>query len=512
MEIPGFEIRQAIGHGGMATVYLAVQKSLDRPVVLKTVNTAREGSATFAERFLNEARIIASLRHPHIITIYDVGKTNGVLYLAMEYVEGGDLQARIQKGLSPDAALDILVPIAGALHFAHQAGIIHRDVKSANILFRRDGTPLLSDFGIAKQLRIDSELTSTGTILGSPFYMSPEQAEGLVLDGRTDIYSLGIIAYEMLTGERPYPGDSAIKVIMQHLQAPVPRVPRRLARFQPLLDRMMCKDREGRFHDAGELVTFLTRLRQQEASAKQVQTTPPGSTPPASTGGYRLAGGYAGAVSPSATVVMRPTHTVALGGQRLWLLLGCLAAVLMGLSGFYAYTQTLRMPEVVRASSPATVAGAQGADGSAPTNTAQPPASSLAHRPGGSHSAALPPTPAPLKADVVKALEWLAQNALRENRLTEPPADNAHYYYSRLLALDPDNRAAREGFHKIAERYVALAERAYESGYYQQAQTYVTLGRQVETHNKGLAALQSMLDNRKKPLLDRLLDFLRGQS
>ena len=138
----------------------------------------------FAER-LNEGRIVASLRHPHIITIYDIGATDDILYIAMEYVDGGDLKSRLDGPLPPHVCLELLARIGGALELAHRQGIIHRDVKPANILFRRDGTPLLSDFGIAKQIKLDAELTSTGTILGSPFYMSPEQSEGRVVDGRT---------------------------------------------------------------------------------------------------------------------------------------------------------------------------------------------------------------------------------------------------------------------------------------------------------------------------------------
>ena len=220
MDVPGFEIKKTIGKGGMGTAYLAVQESLGRQVVLKTMNTSQADQTDFLERFLNEGRIVAALRHPHIITIFDIGATDDVVYMSMEYVDGGDLKDKIQLGCNEGEALNVVENIADALHFAHGEGVIHRDVKPANILYRVDGTPLLTDFGIAKQTKVDAELTSTGTILGSPFYMSPEQAEGHKVDGRADIYSLGIIFYEMLTGERPYPGDSAIKIIVQHIQSP----------------------------------------------------------------------------------------------------------------------------------------------------------------------------------------------------------------------------------------------------------------------------------------------------
>ena len=161
MEVSGFKIKRTIGKGGMGTVYLATQESLGRDVCLKTMNAARSESTEYFERFLNEGRIVVGLRHPHIITIYDIGASDDVVYIAMEYVDGGDLKERLYAPLEPLDALDIVIRVGSALDLAHQSGIIHRDVKPANILFRANGDPLLSDFGIAKQMRIDAELTST---------------------------------------------------------------------------------------------------------------------------------------------------------------------------------------------------------------------------------------------------------------------------------------------------------------------------------------------------------------
>jgi serine/threonine-protein kinase PpkA len=270
MEIPGFEVKRTIGRGGMATVFLAIQQSLDREVVLKTLNTTHDETGDFFERFMKEGRIIASLRHPHIVTIYDIGVHDEYVYISMEYVDGGDLRAKIENRLAPVRGLEIVSKVGQALEYAHKKGIVHRDVKPANILFRSDGTPLLSDFGIAKDFTVDKELTSTGTILGSPFYMSPEQAEGLPVDGRTDIYSLGIIFYEMLTGQKPYEGDSAIKVIMQHIQSPVPQLPPELDQFQPLLTRLMTKDREQRIADASQLLEEVKAVREEVTELEDV--------------------------------------------------------------------------------------------------------------------------------------------------------------------------------------------------------------------------------------------------
>lgn len=272
MRIPGYAIQRTIGKGGMATVYLATQESLQRPVALKTLRNETGDFAdpeytisgtnelALTERFLDEGRMVASIQHAHVVQIFDIGATEDLMYISMEYVAGGDLQSRLGKPIPPRVGLEILLNVGLALETAHRRGVIHRDVKPGNILFREDDTPLLSDFGIAKDLRQDNALTTTGHVLGSPFYIAPEQAESLDVDGHADLYSLGVIFYEMLTGTRPYEGTSAIKVILQHLQAPVPRLPIEFSGFQPLLDQLMAKAPEARFQSAAEMVTYANSL------------------------------------------------------------------------------------------------------------------------------------------------------------------------------------------------------------------------------------------------------------
>ena len=278
MRLPGYEIQRTIGKGGMATVYLAVQESLDRLVALKVLPSksaiddpeATHGDVNalaLTDRFLNEGRIVSSIGGANVIRVFDVGATSEYMYISMEYVPGGDLRSRLGEPFAPRSALEILMKLGLALEAAHRKGVIHRDVKPANILFRDDGTPLLTDFGIAKEIHRDLNLTTTGHVLGSPFYISPEQAESLEVDSRTDLYSLGVIFYEMLTGARPFEGTSAIQVILQHLQAPVPRLPGLLSRLQPLLDRLMAKDVESRFSTAAEMVVYADELAQSMFTA-----------------------------------------------------------------------------------------------------------------------------------------------------------------------------------------------------------------------------------------------------
>ena len=260
MDIPGYRIERVIGQGGMATVYLAVQESLGRQVALKVLlpQLARDPVAT--ERFLREARFAAQLHHPNIVAIHDVGTHDGAPYMSMGYEPGGTLSGSTEARSDPDFALRVLRDIAAALEYAHARGVVHRDVKPENILRRDDGHWVLSDFGIAHAVSAQTGLTGEGTSVGTPHYMSPEQLRGEKVDGRADIYSLGVVMYQMLTGQLPYQGTDGWAIGMQHLQAPIPRLPTELARFQPLLDAMLAKDLAERPQDASELITRINGL------------------------------------------------------------------------------------------------------------------------------------------------------------------------------------------------------------------------------------------------------------
>ena len=258
MQIPGFKVVRLIAEGGMATVYLAIQESLGRFVALKILK--KFDNPEQSNRFLNEGRIIASLNHQNIITIHDIGVFGDHHYISMEYPDGGDLKARIKGGMPPHAALDLLEGIGSCLDFVHRKGIVHRDIKPGNILFRKDDTPVLTDFGIAKQLEKDHNLTMDGTAIGSPYYLSPEQAECKPLDGRTDIYGLGIVFFEMLMGRKPYRGKSYIEIVMAHKMEPIPSLSPHLQAYQGLLERMIAKDPNDRFESAHDLLRYLSKL------------------------------------------------------------------------------------------------------------------------------------------------------------------------------------------------------------------------------------------------------------
>jgi hypothetical protein len=247
VQIPGYNVLRTLGAGGMATVYLAVQESLEREVALKVMAPVLAANADFCEQFLKEGRITAKLSHPHLVTVHDIGSYRGTYYMASEYLSAGSLRERLQGGLGVYEAINIAHDLASGLTYAHEMGFVHRDVKPGNILFRSSGAAVLADFGIAKAIKSISSATMAGTAIGTPDYMSPEQAQASPVDGRTDIYSLGAVLFEMLSGRKPYVANDPYAVALRHVTDPVPRLPETLAWLQPLIDRTMAKDREHRF-------------------------------------------------------------------------------------------------------------------------------------------------------------------------------------------------------------------------------------------------------------------------
>jgi serine/threonine-protein kinase PpkA len=252
IQIPGYEILRPLGTGGMSTVYLALQRSLDRKVAIKVMrrggDMASDESTQAEKRFLLEGRMMAKLPHRNIVAVYDIVSNETMAYISMEFLDGGTLSDRMRDGISLADAVSVIVQIASALDFAHTHGVVHRDLKPANIMFRDVGTPVLTDFGIARyQDATATRLTQTGMLVGTPTYMSPEQINGQNVDGRADLYSLGILFYELLAGHAPFRGDTPIAVLMAHLTQQAPPLPDEHAAFQPVIERMLVKNRDERY-------------------------------------------------------------------------------------------------------------------------------------------------------------------------------------------------------------------------------------------------------------------------
>ncbi|MSR15366.1 MAG: serine/threonine protein kinase [Gammaproteobacteria bacterium] len=457
MEISGYAIKQCIAEGGMAAAYLAEQTSLGRMVVLKVLGISINDSSLALRRFMNEGQLLAALRHPNVITIYDIGTASNFVYISMEYVAGGDLKQRLSDGpLAPAQALHVLEGIAQGLDAAHAEGIIHRDVKPGNVLFHTDGTPLLSDFGIAKSLYRDADLTTTGVFLGSPNYMAPEQAEPGEIDLRADIYALGVILYEMLTGQKPYIADSVIDVIHMHKKAPIPRLPTALMPLQDFLELMLAKHRNDRFRNVAALLDYLQRLERNGVLAALSPTTAP--TPQKAAYG-------------SAT---RLEWTPRRSRFAPYTLYGLLGAMVVGYSALFLIEAKIAAP--TRAEQPGEASqfdSARAALASPQPVLADPAASVDTH-------------------EVIAALLWLGRNSVNQQRLTAPPTESAYYYFSRVLQLDPANQEAHAGIREIAKSYALLAQGAITHGNHDQARAYVAIGRQLDPSNEALEVISEL--------------------
>jgi len=267
-QIEGYEIKKRLGKGGMAEVYLAFQKKLDREVAIKILNPIFLKDGKLLKRFIYEAKTAAKLIHNNIVTIHDVDQSGDNHYIVMELLKESLRDRLKRRGKLPDAkALLIIKTIAAALFYAHNKNIIHRDIKPDNIMFRSDETPVLVDFGIARALDLNTHLTMTGVRIGTPYYMSPEQCKGEGVDGGSDIYSLGVVLFELLTGEVPYKSETPTGVIYQHIQAPLPELTGKLKKYQPLIDKMMAKEKKKRIKDGQEVIKVIESLESDDKSA-----------------------------------------------------------------------------------------------------------------------------------------------------------------------------------------------------------------------------------------------------
>src|SRR5437763_2552099 len=256
--VPGFTLVQRIGEGGQAQVYLAERDYDGLRVALKVLDSRVRQDRVFLERFVREYKLLAKLEMEHVARIYDQGFAGEHPYIAMEYLPSGTLAARIHEGLTPRAALRITAQVARALDAIHSRGIVHRDLKPAYVLFRCDGRPVIVDFGLAKDLTIDSTLTGQQRLLATPRYMSPEQCMGKPVDARSDIYSLGCILWEMLTRARLYASAGPADLMRMHVTASIPKLPEALAAHQPLPAKMHAKAPGERLRTASDLVGSIT--------------------------------------------------------------------------------------------------------------------------------------------------------------------------------------------------------------------------------------------------------------
>lgn len=267
--IRGHRFIKEIGSGGTSRVYLAESERAGEIVVLKVLdhNPDTAASTEGYDRFLQEYELLAGMQHPNVVHIYDFGVADDHAFIAMEHFANGDLRRRMSEPLSVQQALSYVDQIAHALSAVHQLGVLHRDLKPGNIMLRADDSLALIDFGVAKQMRGTAGLTAAGTIFGTPYYMSPEQGHGEAVDERSDLYSLGIMFYEMLTHKRPYSSTTPMNVIYMHRNAPLPELPSEISWLETVVHRLMAKQPKHRYQSAAELTSSLSLMRLMAATA-----------------------------------------------------------------------------------------------------------------------------------------------------------------------------------------------------------------------------------------------------
>jgi tRNA A-37 threonylcarbamoyl transferase component Bud32 len=261
--IRGHRCIRQVGSGGMCTIYLAESERAGTLVVLKVFNQVPDVSERIVgfDRFLQEYQIVAGLKHENIVRIYDLGIADDHAYIAMEHFPAGDLRQRMKKPLLPLMALRFLEQTASALDAIHSVGVLHRDLKPANVMLRADGSVCLIDFGLAKANEMDISLTGTREIFGTPYYMSPEQGHAEEIDARSDLYSLGVMFYEMLIGRKPYTGATAMEVIYKHKRADLPEIAPQFAEYREILLRLLAKSPADRYQSAGALLEAISSLK-----------------------------------------------------------------------------------------------------------------------------------------------------------------------------------------------------------------------------------------------------------
>jgi hypothetical protein len=488
IDIPGYKILRPIGEGGMASVFLAIQQSLDREVALKVMSPVLAANSEFASRFLIEGKITAKLQHPNLVTVYDIGSHNGVYYLAAEYIPGGTLKERITEGgLSVAEILDITSDIAQGLDFAHQKGFVHRDVKPGNVLFRNDGRVVLADFGIAKAMDGSNSSTVAGSSIGTPDYMSPEQARGEPVDGRSDLYSLGTVLYEMLVGHPPYPASDPFTVALMHVTQPVPELPAEHAWLQPLVTGLMAKQPAERYNTGASFVDALHKLIKdapESVNLHQSQARKGG-------GGNRISGSSATQqrtrVNLSQSADARPAWVLPAAGA------GVLALAVVGWLLFKPGAPPVVDGPATTVQAPANPGTTPADPGVATGNNGDPLSVQFGNANAGE-------APVALSADEVTDLLTRADLYLQEGTSPEnagrhlvfPADDSALYLYRQVLASDPRNPRALAGVGSVLGYFRHLAHKACTKGLWTQCGVIAQKGLdEVDQADETLLALRA---------------------
>jgi serine/threonine protein kinase len=470
-----YRVIAQLGSGGMATVFKAYHPALDRYVAIKVLHAAFKADPQFFERFQREARIIAKLEHPHIIPVYDFNEHHGEPYLVMRFVEGDTFKPKLGNGaMSPDEVLQFMRPVCQALSYAHQQGVLHRDLKPSNMMVSKEGHVFLTDFGLARMVQAGESTLSQDMMIGTPQYISPEQALGVKeLDGRTDIYSLGVVLYEMFTGQVPFNADTPFATIHDHIYTALPLPSKINPGIDPAVERLLlkalAKDPTDRYPNADELFRALeTTLVNQKTVSK---TAPVVAAPSRTT-----------LVGPSP----RPTPWwVYVGGAALAV---CLVAALVG--GIWLWRRSHTAPPAPGQAQPAPVVATVPPDTPPPAQPSQPLAENQAALPG-SQPGAPSPDPNNPASQPAAELTRQANEVVKQQKL-----DQAVRLYEQAVAADPHYLPAYLGWSNALRQQgnlpgsIAVLEQAVAQNP-NNPDLYIRLGEAQLTSDQAKAAVLS---------------------
>jgi len=443
--IPGYKILKSIGKGGTSQVFLAIQMSVGRTIAIKVLSSECSQDTNFSYQFLKEANC-GVLNHPNIITIHDAGESNGHLYIAMEHLQGGDLKQKMLKGLDEDEVIRIITQVAEALSHAHSNHFTHRDIKPGNILFDEHDNAILADFGIANTVRFSQKDSIINGFAGTPNYISPEQVSDKPVDHRSDLYSLGVVYYEILTGVKPFVADSTYTLIFKHLKEPVPPLESKFEKHQPIISKLLEKDPAKRFQSADELISELNKINSAD---------------------------------PIAPVVKPPTNTLRN--------FSVLIAVLIALSSVI-YTQF--KPERVKLQIPESVAIKSSHDRKTIEKLEQDIKKTAQQK--------LLLEQEQLNLKTITSHLTNASKFLGLDQLTSPEKENALYEYRQVLLLDENNSQAQYGIQYLINHYKQRALIEKKNKNYDASLAFVDtglkIGLSIDANNTDFLALTEELN------------------
>ncbi len=493
--IKGYKIEKLLTKGGMASIYLAEQVSLKRQVILKLLNPELDKS--IKKQFIEEGRIIASLKHPNIITVFDVVSNEQYNFLSMEYLPAGDLKRRLSKKLDLYFALQVISKIADALHCIHKQGIIHGDIKPENILFRSNDCPLLTDFGISHKAEPKQEMELSGqSLYASPSYASPELVQGKPFDYRTDLYSLGIMMYELIVGKKPFVGDSDLEIIANSIQQSIPKLPAQLSELQPLLESLLAKTPDERLSDAKLVTRFIDQYLKEQSHLKEVSHE------------TKL-------IDTDVVVeyIAKKNSSYPLF-NKIFLFISLLTILFVVLfnfnQAFISLFKTKTDPIIKTALNKKNttselkqrhqkIINPQVLTSNFEVSDNETLLKAFSKNNDNAKQQEKAREEQRLKKQQIADLLLKGNASLKQMKLTIPKKESALFFFNKVLLLDASNSKAQQGIDKIVSQYEQLARAEMGKYHYKKSQYYINKGLSIEPRNKDLLALKNKANLKSEP-------------